>query len=178
MKSLLRRSSNIELLRILLMTSIVFWHLLVHGIGLIHQDFYHDVDSYKVFLYCLAPFFSFAVNCFFFISGFYGIKLTLNKFLSFLVQAFIYTLFTSFVINITTGEYSFRMLWSIVSNSFPFASNGLWFLVAYIYLMMLSPVFNYGFDAINNKEKKQKVIRSILFCLFVCLFRLPLVRRI
>lgn len=75
------RNTNIEILRFLLLCSIFIWHLIVHGldfkdIGQAPYQYNIHVTIRAVVL--LSP----AVNCFMFISGWFGMKLKVKKLLS------------------------------------------------------------------------------------------------
>ena len=72
------RNSTIELLRFLLMLSICFLHILVHGKGIIQMGNNPEVVSSVWQLVALAFFFP-SVCCFMFISGHYGINLKKRK---------------------------------------------------------------------------------------------------
>lgn len=85
------RKSNIELLRIILMFMIILFHMLAHG-GKIHKlsnGSFYTTDNTPIFLFVFS-FLSFAVNCFVFISGYYGIKVRLKTILSLIFQGVFY----------------------------------------------------------------------------------------
>lgn len=72
------RNSNIEILRFALMIAIFLWHLLMHGCGF--KDIGHVEYGYNIHLtLVLSALFAPAVNCFMFISGWFGIKFKIEK---------------------------------------------------------------------------------------------------
>lgn len=87
-----KRNSNIELLRFVLMFTICILHLLVHGVGI--KESGASVGNVDLLLCALSlP----AVNCFMLISGYYGIRFSVNKALTLILQAFIIFVFCSIV---------------------------------------------------------------------------------
>ena len=92
-----RRSSNIELLRIVLMSMIVLWHFIVHGIGLAHPEAYESSEQNLAIPAIVGTLLCYHVNCFIFISGYFGIKLSREKFLSLIIQLCFYSIFTYFL---------------------------------------------------------------------------------
>lgn len=73
-----KRNSNIEILRFVLMVSIFIWHLIVHGLDFKNVGI--KPYPYNIHLTILATtFLSPAVNCFMFISGWFGMKLRWKK---------------------------------------------------------------------------------------------------
>lgn len=92
------RNTSIELLRIVLMSMIVCWHFVVHGLhfaGLKISDINHTDFLYIVLLSVLCC----HVNCFIFISGYFGIKTTRRRLIGFTMPLVIYSFF-SHIINI------------------------------------------------------------------------------
>lgn len=126
------RESNIELLRIALMIIIIVWHCIVYG-----ESFLQNL-SHSSYVY-IAPLLTFPVNCFVFISGFYGLRLKRNKLLSFWGMLITYSvsiyLFTSIYIE------SFDLKNFIISL-FPISTNYWWFFTLYVFLLIISPMLN------------------------------------
>ena len=163
MSNITNRSSNIELLRIVLMTMIVLWHFIVHGVGMAHDEVYTD-NLYNWSHLLIAPFLCFHVNCFIFISGYFGITLKKEKVLSLLLMLGFYgvvTMLADPIINKGAGFLDF-LHWNFWQSLFPFSDGGWWFMTNYLALMFLSPILNKGFDALTKQY-----IHGILLLLFL-----------
>lgn len=81
------RNSNVELLRFVLMIGVCVQHMLVHGLSLKDMGTGNILpEAFDLLLLVIvAP----AVNCFMFISGYYGIRFSRKKILTLSIQAFI-----------------------------------------------------------------------------------------
>lgn len=135
------RESNIELLRIVLMLMIILHHLIVHGC--------HSNDLSKNGLFISLNIFSIiAVNCFVFISGYYGIKFKVKTLFSFIVQAVFYSVATYIIYHvfISTENYSTA---DLIHSFFPVTYGKWWFLNAFLGVYMLAPLINKGIDSLN-----------------------------
>ncbi|KIO78490.1 hypothetical protein TH53_03565 [Pedobacter lusitanus] len=136
------RELNIELLRIVLMVMIVCHHFLMRGRGLhllytsenphINDDALHGlfIDSFLIM----------TVNCFIFISGYYGIKFRVKTVLSLLVQAITYSIGIDIIFALFAGE---AISFDTVYNGLLSVPNGQWwFITTYFFLYLLSPFLN------------------------------------
>lgn len=137
------RQSNFELLRILAMTMIVVWHIIVHGLR-------HEVSGSMFAMSFLV----YGVNLFVLISGYWGIKLKPKSLFSFLGQYVFYAALLCFVANVIATPptyFSKSFLWQLL---FPFSFTGpYWFVNKYIVLMLISPFLNAGLRSMTSKEK-------------------------
>ena len=79
-----QREQSIELLRIVLMTLIVFGHILGHGLG----DTKVELGERTVSLF---PLYFYHVDAFVFISGYFGIHLKWKKFLLLISKMVVYS---------------------------------------------------------------------------------------
>lgn len=78
------RNSNIEVLRFVLLCCIFFWHLIVHGLNFKNigvEPYNHNIHLTILAVVILSP----TVNCFMFISGWFGMKFRLNKLLNLVI---------------------------------------------------------------------------------------------
>lgn len=136
------RELNVELLRIILMIMIVCHHFLMRGRGLhvlymsesthINDDALHGlfIDSFLIM----------TVNCFVFISGYYGIKFRIKTVLSLLVQAITYSILIDVIFKLITDE---PLSMDLVYNGLLSVPNGQWwFITTYFFLFLLSPFLN------------------------------------
>lgn len=155
------RNQGVELLRLLLMFLIVFEHVIGHGAGAVASVLQRspDIDSAKNLLLFYAPCIM-AVDCFVFISGYYGIRFNIKKAISFILQTSS-TAFIILIIGLLSGKIS--SLRSVVTLLFPLISNCWWFISTYMILMCLSPLLNEFKDKLSRRE--QTIILIILFLL-------------
>lgn len=68
------RESNIEMMRIILMIMIILHHIIAYNFGLYDNAFSFNKIVYSI-LFLIDTCCIMAVNCFFLVSGYYGIKL-------------------------------------------------------------------------------------------------------
>lgn len=145
------RNSNIEVLRFILMILIFVWHLLVHGcdfkmIGLI--DYQYNIYLSIVTAAITAP----CVNCFMFISGWYGMKIHIDKLLN-LTLICILSGLICLPINKMTGFSGGGIGYSkIYTTIFPISTKVWWFMTAYIMVYLVSPFIEKGMEYLSKKE--------------------------
>lgn len=136
------RELNIELLRIILMLMIVSHHFLMRGRGLhlLYTSGSTHIDNTALHGLFIDSFLIMTVNCFVFISGYYGIKFRIRTVLSLFVQAVTYSIFLDVFFSIAGGDdLSMDMVW----NGLLSIPNGQWwFITAYFFLYLLSPFLN------------------------------------
>lgn len=144
-----QRNSNIELLRVLLMIAICLWHTFVHGLSYKNMWAGTLPSIGEMSLMCMTvP----AVNCFMLISGYFGMKLSLRKFLSFSIQA---SLIFWLVVGLRyCGLFEGDELNAayIRTHLFPIITKVWWFLTEYVTILVLSPIINKGILWLNKKE--------------------------
>lgn len=154
------RNQSIELLRFVLMTLIVFGHILGHGFGMYNADGTASVAAY------LQPFYSYHVDAFIFISGYYGIRLKWNKLVMLLLKMVIYSIVAIAVVGIFF-QPSILTLDGILHNLFPVSTCDWWFMSQYLFLMLISPLLNAGMDVMDRKQSA-----ILVLVLYLSSFRL------
>jgi len=136
------RELNVELLRIILMIMIVCHHFLMRGRGLhlLYTSGSTHIDNNALHGLFIDSFLIMTVNCFIFISGYYGIKFRIRTILSLLIQAITYSIVIDVVYDVfTDGDLSMDLVW----NGLMSIPNGQWwFITAYFFLYLLSPFLN------------------------------------
>lgn len=144
------RNSNIEILRLLLMVAIMGWHIMLHGMGFSSIDEGSNQMNIKESLeIILTALFAPATYCFMFISGYYGLKFTLNKIISLEVCLVLCSFFTFILSYYLFDIFSIRNLfYSLI----PVSTMKWWFMTCYMLLFLLTPVLNSGIEAINKKS--------------------------
>lgn len=155
------RQSNIELLRIILMLMIVFFHYYIHGIGLNNNLTLNNLILQSI---CFAG--KIAVNVFVIISGYYliNLKFSLIKFIKFVFQIKFYDV-TIMFLSMYLGYITLTK--DILFKSiFPLASMN-WFASVYIILYLLTPIINFVLRVV----KKEILLKGIvlLFIVFIVL---------
>ena len=133
------RESNFELLRLVCMFSIVFYHILLHKINGLSGDYW----VYK----SLTIIMHFGVVVFILISGWFGIKLSIKRILSIYLPLLLYTLLIHFVsLHFQLYEESVKSVLLLKDN------NSLWFIQPYLLLCIVSPIVNRSIKKIPKKE--------------------------
>lgn len=161
------RNTNIELLRYVLMFMICIWHTLVHGYDYKNMSDAIVPDSEEVFFMGLCvP----AVDTFILISGYFGIKYSVDKLLRLVIQALIVSnLITLVRFFLCNGSMDFYL------QVFPISSECWWFLSVYIVIMLLSPIINSGIDMISSKTFVQ-ILFPLFFIYSIVQYRLDMNR--
>ncbi len=138
------RDSNVELLRIVLMTMILLSHLITHG--------KFDSPGYSGPLSiqdsAILSFTRYHVNTFILISGFFGISLKFQKIFSFVIMVLFWTILGAIIDFIVFKQAAFGHIASSLIN--PFMSG--WFIIQYFALMLYAPLLNKGIDVLSNKQ--------------------------
>lgn len=149
-----KRDLSIELLRIVLMLMIIMHHLIVHGCNLAnlsnntYTSFSSGRDSMLLLIntICIV-----GVNCFIFISGYYGIKPKSRTLISFLTQSTVLSISLYLFFNIIYYPNNFSVL-EFLKSFIPFIIPVWWFLIAYISIYILSPIINKGLESCSKKN--------------------------
>lgn len=147
------RTSNVELIRIVAMALIVIGHILFHGFKI---DFSMSQGIYA--------FTVIGVNLFVLITGYFGINFKWKSLISLIgTTVFYYAL--SFLCSILF--FNETILPNKVINLFlPMSRNGYWwFISAYIFLYLLSPIFTI---ALKNMTEKQLIVLVIILTYINC----------
>ena len=139
-----KRESNIELLRIVLMLMIIVHHMIVHGL----QS--NDLSKNRVYI-TLNVFSVIAVNCFVFISGYYGIKFKIKTLVSFIIQAIFYSVVTYLIYHVFISAENYSTS-ELIHSFFPVTYAKWWFLNAFLAVYILSPFINKGIDCLNSYQ--------------------------
>lgn len=158
------RNQSIELLRIILMTLIVFGHILGHGIG---WDRYES-DGSPSLVYLLQPLYLYHVDAFIFISGYYGIKFSWGK-IWLLARKWIFYSFAAVILYmVIQNDFSISLA---IGNIFPISTCGHWFMEQYLYLMLMTPLLNVGMESLTKKQASILILVLYIssFRLFSCL---------
>ena len=141
------RNSNVELLRFVLMIGVCVQHMLVHGLSLKDMGTGNILpEAFDLLLLVIvAP----AVNCFMFISGYYGIRFSRKKILTLSIQAFI----IMFIVVVLRNGFGMGggELTKLYRCFPPVSVKAWWFLTEYVTIMLLSPFIN---NSISNIPRR------------------------
>ena len=157
-----QRLSNIEFLRLLAMLYVLIVHadfstfgaptmegLAVRPVGVFVQYWF------ECFAIC-------CVDVFVLISGWFGIRFSLNKLWAFLFQVVFYSLGLFLLAVAITPEKSLTL--EGLKSIFLFNGSDYWFIKAYLILMVLAPMLNAFCDYASRRE-----LRTILIAYFIIL---------
>jgi len=147
----MKRESNIELLRLVLMFFIVIHHGIVHGLGvdglsdwggllLVNQQ---DMFYVSLLNACLI----FSVNTFVLITGYFSLSLKLDKIVKLLVPVLLYTLLFATTPYLIKGDF-----FQAVKSLFFLSQGPYWFILDYLFLMVLTPLINEGYLKLDKRR--------------------------
>ena len=147
------RNSNIEMLRIFAMAMILIYHCF-HQLKGIAPNSYWIVFFYTIFHN--------GVPLFLLISGFFTIKLSVRKVVSFYLYCVIWALICNGIgIVLNNEEFNLR---EITISFLPFSHPTVWYPPFYFWLMLFAPVLN-----LVNKFCSLKEHSIIVLCLYVAI---------
>lgn len=152
----MERKSNIELLRIVSMLMIMTHHFIIHALYPNVMDGDAPVGAIWLNALCYV-----AVNCFVLISGYFTIRLSWRRILSYLFMVIFYAFVINLAIRLNAGGRPGKSL--LISSLFPLTHNNhWWFITQYTMLMLISPLLNAALKAMDRKA-----MRFSLICLLV-----------
>ncbi len=152
------RSSNVEILRILATFFILFIHANFWSLGAptIDEVTTNPIEAWSRTLFEAVGII--AVNCFVFISGWFGINFKLKGLVNFLFQCSFFYIGTTIVL-IMVGLYDLNR--DIIIRM-TFADN--WYILSYLLLLIFSPVLN---AYIKSTSRKSYRLLLLLFWGFI-----------
>lgn len=157
-----QRLSNIEFLRLLAMLYVLIVHADFSTFGAPTME---ELAARPVCVFVQYWFECFAICCvdvFVLISGWFGIRFSLNKLWAFLFQVVFYSLGLFLLAVAITPEKSLTL--EGLKSIFLFNGSDYWFIKAYLILMVLAPMLNAFCDYASRRE-----LRTILIAYFIIL---------
>lgn len=150
------RTSQFELIRIVAMSFILLHHFLYHA-------WPKDQISTELFLILDTCVLS-GVNLFFLISGWFLIRTTRRKLLSFFLLVLFYCAINYagcliFGLPFTIDDLLNIILWPVSRSTY-------WFLHIYMFLMLAAPVINIGLQKINIHQFRSAMLLMTVFTLY------------
>ena len=149
-----RRNSNVELLRIVMMIFIIFYHNAIHG-----GYSFEIITSNKILVDVLSMFGKIAVNIFIVITGYYSIDKNFN--INKVVHIWIEVLFYSIVLGIVSIAFLVytkeittiaEVIKEVIKFIFPIVFGNYWFASAFIILCFISPFINRFIHSLSYAE--------------------------
>lgn len=159
-----QRTSNFEIMRILSMFFIVFYHFIIATGG----DLVEVTNgNMRLILYLLSMLMMVHVNSYILITGYfqYNKKFKLRKLIDLLIMAYTYKVIIG-IIYLFIGIPPLEKI-QIIRIFNPLEFDNYWFIRIYILLYILSPYINIIIEKLNKKEHLKLII--ILFILFSCI---------
>ena len=156
------RSSNFELLRIISMFMIVLSHCTWYGVLKVgHADAYVVWNTgsiiYKLFS-STSILGTIGVGLFFMISGFFTVKKSKTKILKVCLTTVFYSIMMvlvmliSRIIGIKAYESDSDLIFDFLKMLFvPISGSVWWYVTAYIFLMLIAPIYNEFINKLNRK---------------------------
>lgn len=171
----MERKSNIELLRIVAMLSIILHHAIIHGIfggtWSFPTEASREVFQNGTFIYEILYFGGkFGVHVFVMITGYFmtSSSISAKSILKFWVPVFTWSIIFLFLVLLGMPSEETVSLTEIVKSIFPTIFNRYWFAQSYLILYLLIPVLN----AIH-KGLSQKVRVYLILFLFITMIVIP-----
>ena len=121
------RNSSIEILRLIL----IFGIILMHCFG----EYYSTCQGADLYFGILInSVFNCGVSCFMLISGFYGLKFNLHKFIRIIFLVLFYSYIDFAIKIILSGKFSFA---SLLKTVFPLLTGKYWYITCYMIIYLL-----------------------------------------
>ncbi|MCR5540430.1 MAG: acyltransferase [Ruminococcus sp.] len=167
-----KRNYSTDLLRCILMIMITAHHIIVHTLNLkVLGSGNVKPDQFDFSLFMLNSLCIIAVNAFFFISGYYSIKLKGKKIVLLYVEMMFY-LFIWYLVMLFTKQFTLmsgQSLKYLVNVAFPISTY--WFMGAYFLLCILAPFVNEFIDSLDaEKQKKLLITLSVVAVIYGFVF--------
>lgn len=151
----IHRRSNIELLRVVCMLMIVAGHIIQN-----HVTVFSCANGETILKLFFMSFFSVAVNSFILISGYFGIKFSLERLLKLLFQSFFYSVLLMSV-SYVLGWHDFNLRKDLFAF-FPILTKQYWFVTCYVVLYVISPWLNLFVNSLNKTQYQQFLLIALL----------------
>lgn len=158
---IIKRRSNIELLRIISMFMIFVLHF-IQGTDALKNAIPGSIN-YFIFNF-LEALSIVAVNCFILVSGYFFIKFDFKKILKLILQVKTYAIILPIICILLGVDLGGK---EILQSLFPIIFRQYWFFNIYLALYLLSPILNYLISKLSKEQfKKINIILFLIFSLF------------
>lgn len=149
------RNSNFELLRIISMFLIVFFHSFLHAFDYINDFHYNKILYLLICLWGIL-----GTCCFVYIIAWFGVREDYKFKFSKILKIILETIFYGLVIVLIFKIFNWEKITDqhIHDAILFFFSTNYWFITAYIFLMLLIPFLNKIIFSLKNNDLKKLVI--------------------
>lgn len=155
-----KRNMSVDLLRVILMFMIIVHHILLRGCGL-RNLYKNSFDNNNLLFSFLNVFLVVAVNCFFLISGYYGIKKNLKKAIKLTLAVYV----IYWIINIAGLIFGNEILNTEFIKGIIFPISQYWYIFVYLVLSFIGPYLNILLDQITVYQERELLgILLIIWC--------------
>lgn len=144
------RASNIELLRIIAMLFVVLLHCNFAAIGYPSAASVSTAPLQEIIKMFFENICIVSVNCFILISGYFSLRLSLQRLVRFWLQCFFYGVLIYIVVLLLKIE-SFSLA-ATLTNTILWWLRDNWFICCYFALMLLAPIVNLLFERAEVKQ--------------------------
>lgn len=148
------RKSGVEILRLFCMFGIIICHTFSSGEELT------GINKYLCIFFNSSFNAGYGVVCFMLITGYYGIKLSLDKFNKIYSTIYVCSIIT-IILMLAFGKPSGL---DILTRLIPVSSRSVWYASCYIYLMLLSPFLNKLIASMS--QKTYRALLAVLIAIF------------
>ena len=152
------RNSNIELLRIFMMISIILHHSIAHS-----SISFSQINNINFnIMYILQVLGKVANNVFIIITGYYMVnkKIKLRSIIKLFLETIFYSYFILILYLLFTKEINIDL---IIYSIFPILTNVNWFITVYLLLYISIPVINILIDNLDKKKLCYVIIFMTIF---------------
>lgn len=155
------RFSNIEALRLMAMLLVVLIHIFPLALGFPSFEEVHQEPGGAFVRFLMESLAVVCVNVFVFISGWFGIKIKIDKILALAFQVLFFSSLVYFVLVCTIPDkyLNFRSISTVLLLN----SSDYWFVKAYIGLIIISPALN---SLVENYERSKVLFVIVAFYIF------------
>ena len=164
-----KKNANIEFLRLMSLSFVVFAHLLDKGGGLADVTASNNPTPYVAWL--IESFVVVCINVFMLISGYYLVnsRFRLGRLIEIVFAAVFYSA-GAFIVCLLAGVVSLEGadVYSFLDKIFPIHMNLYWFITGYVIIYMASPLLNKGLKALSEKQLR---LVLLLFLLYECVLK-------
>ncbi|MBE5852142.1 MAG: hypothetical protein E7299_04195 [Lachnospiraceae bacterium] len=145
----MKRDTRIDLFKCLLMLGVMIIHTIEHGYGFANklQEGIYVWNSHSILEYLLMCISSVAVNCYFLISGYYGMKYSRKKFVKFVIMMLFYSAFT-YVVGVVSSVEQVSL--GTVIRGVILGWRSYWFMIVYLILYLFSKVVHATLDQLEQ----------------------------
>lgn len=145
------------------MVMIVAHHGIVHGLGFENIQDATTGNQFGLIYFEVNAFLGIAVNCFFWVSGYYQIKRRISRAIELITETMLYVLLLNVVLCLTSN-YSITNFFDIlrIIKRVLLFYQGYWFLSAYLIVFIFAPYLNKMVSVLSPNEKKEALAFLIL----------------